>query len=134
MYSLEKTENLVIYCDFSLSSAREAVEKYLNETKILPTAIMAGNDMVAIGAMEAIKSRNLSIPEEISVLGFDDIDLSNEVVPRLSTMHVSKKIMGKVAVNHLLNNEFNVHEGSMKILLKPELLERNSTTVCKRSV
>ena len=78
-------------------------------------------------AMEAIKEQNLRIPDDISVLGFDDIDLANEVIPHLSTMHVRKRTMGTLAVERLFQLVDNENIPYTKILVSPILKEREST-------
>jgi LacI family transcriptional regulator len=56
-----------------------------------PTAIFCGNDRMAIGAYEALKERGLRIPADVSVLGYDDIDLAEHLRPALSTMALSER-------------------------------------------
>jgi LacI family transcriptional regulator len=79
--------------------------------------------------MEAIKEFGLKIPYDISILGFDDIALSNEVIPKLSTMHVKKKTMGRLAVKRLVKILKNEDQVFTKTILSPELLIRESTSV-----
>ena len=69
----------------------------------------------------------LRIPEDISVLGFDNIDLSNETIPPLSTIHVRKRTMGRLAVQRLFRivNSENIEYN--RILVSPVLIEREST-------
>ncbi|HUV06356.1 MAG TPA: LacI family DNA-binding transcriptional regulator, partial [Spirochaetia bacterium] len=122
MFHLDRDENLILSCDFSIKSAYEAMKTFLGTTGEYPTAVMAINDIVAMGAMEAIKERGLKIPEDISVLGFDDIDLASEVIPHLSTMHVKKRTMGRLAVQRLLDIIENREIEYTKIMLKPTLV------------
>ncbi len=129
MFGLEKDEGLIINCDFSITSAYESMKNFLKNNDPYPTALMAVNDMVAIGAMEAIKEFGLKIPYDISILGFDDIALSNEVIPKLSTMHVKKKTMGRLAVKRLVKILKNEDQVFTKTILSPELLIRESTSV-----
>ena len=63
----------------------------------LPTAVIAMNDLMAIGAMDAIREKNLRIPEEISVVGFDNRDVSNFVYPKLTTVEIDMKAIGYTA-------------------------------------
>ncbi|MBN1838081.1 MAG: LacI family DNA-binding transcriptional regulator [Spirochaetales bacterium] len=131
MFDLDRDEGLIIDCGFSIQSAYEATKGFLESTQETPTAVMAVNDMVAMGAMEAIKECQLRIPEDISVLGFDDIDLASEVIPPLSTLHVRKHTMGRLAVQRLLE----IIEGKTvefsKIMLEPTLVARGSTGPAK---
>jgi len=127
LFGLDDDENLIMDCDFSITGAYSSMKKFLESTVDYPTALFAVNDIVAIGAMEAIKEKNLKIPEDICVLGFDDIDLANEVIPRLSTMHVRKRTIGKLAVQRLLQLIGNEEIEYSKILVSPVLCEREST-------
>lgn len=127
MFGLDKNDSLIINCDFSITSAYESMKSFLQNNKSYPTALMAVNDMVAIGAMEAIKEFGSKIPNDISILGFDDIALSNEIIPKLSTMHVKKKTMGRLVVKKLVKILGNEDLEFTKTILSPELLIREST-------
>ena len=128
MFNLEKDENLIINSDFTMDSAYVAMKKFLLSNKNYPTAIMGANDMVAIGASKAIMDQRLKIPQDISVLGFDDIPLSAEVRPKLSTLHVRKKTMGILAVKRLIKIIKGEDIELNKIIIRPELLIRESTS------
>lgn len=66
------------------------------------TAIICGNDVLAVGAMKATKARGLIVPDDISVCGFDNIDLAKAVEPQLTTVQVPHRRMGRAAATHLL--------------------------------
>jgi LacI family transcriptional regulator len=74
----------------------------------LPTAVLGSNDLTAIGAMGAIREKGLDIPGEISVVGFDDIELSAYTVPPLTTLHVPRRELAATAFRAL----FRGREGS----------------------
>ncbi len=67
-----------------------------------PRAVFAANDALAIGCMRYLKERGLKIPAEIGVAGFDDIEASSHVEPKLTTVHVFKEEMGRVAAEQLM--------------------------------
>ena len=67
------------------------------ERDALPTAVLAMNDLMAIGAMDAIREANLQIPQDISVVGFDNRDVSNFVFPKLTTVDIDLKAIGYTA-------------------------------------
>lgn len=62
------------------------------------TAIFAANDMVAAGVLAALNEHNIRVPEDVSLVGYDDLPLSNELRPRLTTVHVPLEQMGKESV------------------------------------
>lgn len=92
-----------------------------------PTAVFAVSDLLALGAINAFKDEGLKVPEDISVVGFDDIDMSKQIKPSLTTMRVRKVEMGKEAANLL----FNKLKGSdrnypVKITVPTKLMLRDS--------
>lgn len=127
LFNLAKNDNYIISSDFTIKSSYESMKKFMCKTNKFPTAIMTANDIVAIGVMEAIKEAGLKIPEDISVLGFDDIELAGEVIPKLSTMRIKKKTMGSLAVKRLIKLINNEEIEYSKIIVMPELIIRDST-------
>jgi LacI family transcriptional regulator len=90
------------------------------------TALVAGNDTIAIGALTAIHEAGLRVPEDIAVIGHDDIPVARFVTPALSTMRVPAEELGRQCgemVIRLLNGE---HIESRKVVLPPELIIRQS--------
>jgi len=87
--------------DFQIKSGYYAFLKLMNQTN-KPDAIFISNDMMAIGAYEAAKFLKIKIPEDVAVVGFDDIYLSKLLNPRLTTMHVPISELGAKALNYLL--------------------------------
>jgi DNA-binding LacI/PurR family transcriptional regulator len=92
-----------------------------------PTAVVAYNDLIAVGAMDAIKHAGLRIPEDISVVGFDDIHLAAEMNPPLSTVHVPKKTMGMIAARRLVDIIKRREDTPYKTLVPASLVIRGST-------
>ena len=94
-------ERLVRFGDFSEQSGYDAMQQLL-ELQPRPTALFAGNDVIAYGAMSAIRDHGLSIPEDISVVGFDDDYLSRYLNPPLTTVALPAAGMGSAAVSLLI--------------------------------
>jgi LacI family transcriptional regulator len=104
--------------DFQLKSGYYAFLKLMNQIK-KPEAIFISNDMMAVGAYEAAKALNIKIPQDIAIVGFDDIYLSKLLNPRLTTMHVPISELGAKAVNYLLkmiSTEVNPEQAYKEIL------------------
>jgi DNA-binding LacI/PurR family transcriptional regulator len=87
---------MVVQGDLSEASGYRAIYQAL--AKGLPfTAVFAANDLMAIGAMSALRSASLAVPEDVSVVGFDDITIAAYVSPGLTTIHQPADLMGTVA-------------------------------------
>jgi len=92
----------------------------------MPTAIFACNDLMAIRAMAAIQDRGMKVPDEISIAGFDDIDMSQQIHPPLTTVRVQKEEMGKTGVKRLIQRIKNSNKKPEKIVVATELVVRKS--------
>jgi LacI family transcriptional regulator len=92
-----------------------------------PTAIFASNDLMAMGAMDAVRSRGLSVPEDISILGFDDIPQAELVRPSLTTVRQPLKQMGGLAAQMLIDKLKSPETELGRIELPTELIVRAST-------
>ncbi|MEO1290327.1 MAG: substrate-binding domain-containing protein, partial [Chloroflexota bacterium] len=80
----------------------------------------------AIGVMNGLQDNGLSIPSDMSVVGFDDIDLAQEVSPPLTTIHLDKVMMGVMAVRHLQDRAIDPERRSLKTLISTQLIKRKS--------
>jgi DNA-binding LacI/PurR family transcriptional regulator len=98
-----------------------------------PTAIITYNDLVAIGALSAIRSVNLSIPDDISVVGFDNIPLACHTNPPLTTVAQPQYQKGQMAIQKVLSS-LNERESDQEgfTLLECSLVVRESTGVCRK--
>lgn len=86
----------------SMEGAYDDMMSLLENGIDLPTAFFADNDMIALGAMRAFRERGYSIPDDISVIGFDDLPFGAVSYPPLSTIQVPKEEMGRTAVRRLI--------------------------------
>ncbi len=94
-------EDQVVETKYSFESARDAVVRLL-AYRPRPTAIICGNDVLAIGALTGVQEAGLQVPQHMSVVGFDDIDVARFSNPPLTTVHVPHCQMGRVAGETLL--------------------------------
>jgi LacI family transcriptional regulator len=90
------------------------------------TALFCCNDMVAIAVMQAVQSLGRRVPDDLSVVGFDNIDLAEHVTPALTTMHVDKTAMGRLSVQLLTHRVEFPSSGYVTSVLRPTLVERQS--------
>jgi LacI family transcriptional regulator len=126
IFGFENTPGLVESCGGRIDEAHEAMNRILKRG-MKPTAVITHNDVRAVGAMDAIKQAGLRIPDDICVVGFDDIALSHEVVPALTTVHVPKRTMGITAVQWLLNSIQGKSNPFIKVVVPTNLVVRAST-------
>lgn len=94
----------------------------------MPTAVLCANDMIAIDAVNAFNELGLSVPHDISVTGFDNIEDAYQLKPALTTVHVPKEAMGRKAVDQLLIRIEKKQEPLEKILIMGEVIYRESIT------
>jgi LacI family transcriptional regulator len=96
-----------------------------------PTAVIAFNDIIAVGALHAVRSRGLRVPQDISIIGVDDIAIAAHTHPPLTTIDQPKYRMGKLAVqtlHRMSEGKFNL--GNNCVLLESPLIVRESTAPC----
>ncbi len=89
---------MVIEGDYQQQTGYEATKSLLQSVDPPPTAIFASNDLSAFGAMDAARECGLRIPDDISIIGFDDIPQASLVYPKLTTVRQPLEQMGQVAV------------------------------------
>jgi LacI family transcriptional regulator len=100
-----------------------------------PTAVLASNDLTAIGAMGAIAEAGLRVPEDISVIGFDDIQMSAFVSPPLTTVAMPRAKIAAAAFHALFREESPRAAKSLKgemHIIQPALVLRKSTGPARR--
>lgn len=91
----------VVDTEVSFDEAYKRIAHYLDDTAELPEAFFAENDIIAAAAIRAFNARGISVPEQISIIGFDDIPICELTAPSLTTVHSFKEQLGEVAVNLL---------------------------------
>lgn len=114
----------LVEAHYSLDAGRAAAEALLARPA-RPTAIVCGNDVLAAGAVAAVREAGLRVPEDVSVAGFDDIDLAEVVQPPLTTVHVPHRRMGQSAA-HVLLALAEGSEDASSLRFATELVERGS--------
>ncbi|MFP5360878.1 MAG: LacI family DNA-binding transcriptional regulator [Actinomycetes bacterium] len=91
-----------------------------------PTAVVAGNDRVAIAVMHGAQERGLRVPDDLSVVGYDNLELASMVRPALTTVDQPRELMGREAMR-LLAERIEGHGRAIEIALAPRLVVRGST-------
>lgn len=122
-------DNLIVTDEFSTSddNGYNATCKLCkNRDKF--TAIFAANDAMAFGCLRCLKSKNISVSDQVAVIGFDDVDAANQIEPHLTTLRVDKEEMGAIAVKNLVEMISKDKKNYSKILVPVELVIRESTS------
>lgn len=111
--------------EYSTESGYAMMKQLLQEGKT-PTAVFAASDHIAIGAIKAIHESGLKIPDDISVIGFDDVDLCDFITPALTTMHAPAYEMGQYGVNFLFAASNMINATPIKVKMPCRLVKRES--------
>lgn len=124
--NLSINDQYIVTLDTTMDGAYKDMLAYLNTKPILPTAFFSDNDMIAFGAMKALTEKGYRIPEDVSLIGFDDLASSEISTPRLTTIKVFKQEMGQLAVRRLIDVIKN--ENGIKTMTQvcTEFIERDS--------
>lgn len=123
---LEFKEEYVALVQYSDMEARKDMREYIKGADELPTAFVSDNDLVACGAMKGIIDAGLTVPGDISIIGFDDRPIASMSMPSLTTMMVPKDVFGNNCVD-LLIGKINTHRAyALKMDIGTMLIERES--------
>lgn len=126
-FEIEVDESKNVYVTPTVEGAYNDFKNYLEENKNnIPSAFFALNDIIALGAMKAMNEVGISVPNDVSIVGFDDIPFSSYSTPGVTTVRVHTKKMGKIAVKKLIENIECDLGIKMKVEINTELIERNS--------
>lgn len=125
------TEALIIEGDYQQQTGYEVTKSLLQSVDPPPTAIFASNDLSAFGAMDAAREHGYRIPDDISIIGFDDVPQASFVYPKLTTVRQPLEQMGHVAVKMLLEHIEDQSNTPQRVALATQLVIRDSCGPCK---
>ena len=125
-HNIEWNEKLAYPLEPTMEGAYRDMARILETGYKLPTAFFSDNDIIACGAMKAFKEKGLRIPEDLSIVGFDDMPFSKIIDPALTTIKVYKQSMGRLAVKRLIERIEGDCEAFVKAEVNTELVERKS--------
>jgi LacI family purine nucleotide synthesis repressor len=128
-YQLPLDDDYILQGYFEEEGTYSAVKSFLHlHPAKLPDAFLAGNDVSAIGCIHALKSHGFEVPQDVSVVGFDDIDIAQYFSPPLSTVRNQIARQGILAINHLVRM-IKKKEHGVSQKLAGELIIRGSSHV-----
>lgn len=121
-----QAQGLITYCDWTSQAAFEATCELLTAHPEV-TAIIGANDVLAVGALQAVQSLGRTVPGDVALIGFDDFDFTQYVRPRLTTVRLPGYDMGRRAAELLLEYFQMGHFPSGEVLLPTRLIIRESS-------
>lgn len=124
-FGLSVIPELVLPGDYTQASARQETEEMLSHAS-RPTAIFATSDVAAMGVIDAARSIGMRVPEELSIVGFDDIPSSATMFPALTTVRAPLREMGRAGAEMLLALLADPNDSMPSQVLPTELIERES--------
>ncbi len=120
------SDDYILPGDFERSTSYNSVTEFLDSDKPLPDAIFAPNDVSAIGVLEALRDGGIKVPEQVSVIGCDDIEATRLVSPSLTTIRTYFEKQGTIAVEQLIR--MIKGESGKLITINGRIIPRDSTT------
>ncbi|MFC4599552.1 LacI family DNA-binding transcriptional regulator [Cohnella hongkongensis] len=122
-------EESIAICDSSIKAGKEAAAAWLEREEGRPSALFCCNDLLAIGALQAAREAGVRVPEQLSIIGFDDTILSTVTHPALTTIAQPMEQMVKLAFDLLVGGEGHGDSSSIRqrIVMPPGLIVREST-------
>lgn len=118
-------KNLLVQTEYSLSGGRNSIKQLLKQD-LPPSAVFCSNDYIALGAIKGARETGLSLPEELSIVGFDDMPTASYMVPALTTIRQPAYEMGRRACELLLQKMENPDKPEQH-MLETKLVVREST-------
>lgn len=116
---------LIVEGDFQESGGSEAMASLLQGGRSF-SAVVCGNDSMAAGAMRTAREHGLQIPEQLSIIGFDNVSFARYLYPRLSTIDFPAHDMGQMAARWVMRHVYNDETLDVKTVFEPFLIERET--------
>ncbi|ELB2760972.1 substrate-binding domain-containing protein [Vibrio alginolyticus] len=124
---LEFNANWIIESDFECEGGYQAFKK-MAQRGALPSSIFVSNDMMAMGVINAANELGIKVPDDLSIIGYDDIHIAKFMSPSLTTIHQPKYRLGQAAVETLVRGLDDKSNDAQVVQLEPTLVVRNSVT------
>ncbi|MDC7227806.1 MAG: LacI family DNA-binding transcriptional regulator [Spirochaetales bacterium] len=124
---LEINKDFIIDVDSTFDEAYSGFKEFLSGNPQLPTAFFAINDIIAMGCMRALQDKGYTVPDEVSIAAFDNLPMSEMVSPPLTTIDVSKREIGRTALDMLLHKASReISPPPRKTMIGGRLIKRES--------
>ena len=123
---LSLDDERIVECRYSIEQGSQSLDTLLDKHPDI-TAITCGNDILALGALHAAQKRGIKVPEDLSITGFDNIEIVPFLTPSLTTLNVPSRRMGEKAAKYLLRQIENKTRNIERLELDAELIIRDTT-------
>jgi LacI family transcriptional regulator len=128
------SNDLILYGDFSSESGRRLAQQVILQSPS-PTAIICGDDMMAMGAIQGLLEEGYQVPQDVSVVGFDDVGLASLATPPLTSVRQDTYKKGRLAAETLMKViNHSVGDSPVQIALEASLIVRQTTAMAKLSL
>lgn len=124
-FNLAYDPRLTVEGNFQSQSGLEAISHLLS--KHIPfSAIVCGNDEMASGAIEGLRQHQRHVPNDISIVGYDNVEFSRYMYPKLTTVNYPAQVIGQLAAKWILGHVYQQHNEDIPHLIEPSLIIRDS--------
>ncbi|QGH34006.1 LacI family DNA-binding transcriptional regulator [Gracilibacillus salitolerans] len=120
-------ERLILLDHFNVDSGYDLMDQFLKRPSTNKTGFIAANDPLAIGALKAVNEAKIEIPDQISLVGINDISVSKYVYPALTSVRIEKELMGKTAVDLMMERLRDDRQICKKVYIDTTLIKRETT-------
>ncbi|MFB5190626.1 LacI family DNA-binding transcriptional regulator [Alicyclobacillus fastidiosus] len=128
---LLRPANVRVSDSWMVNDGYEAMKQVI-QSEAMPTAFFIASDLLAIGAMRALSEAGISVPEDVSIVGFNDIEMAQFISPPLTTIKVDTETMGRLAAK-LLRDRFNGRDVAVTLTVSTQLVIRGTCSAPRSS-
>lgn len=121
---VDQAQEVIVHCPPSSEGGRTAMLALLDRRPALD-AVIAYNDLVAVGVLQACRERSVAVPDQVALVGADDIPLARLITPALTTLRIDMEALGRQAMEMLLAKMEGAEDGR-DVLIRPELVVRET--------
>lgn len=125
-FCLDRDSQKIFLVEPTIEGTFADICELVNQGIKFPSAIIADNDLIAIGAMKAFAQCGIKVPDDVSIIGFDDIPMTSIIEPQLTSVHVSCEALGDLAIKQLLRRKKNSSAVPKRISIATSLIIRSS--------
>ncbi len=129
-HKIEVNKNYISYGDYEMQSGYYCMEKLYSDNKNI-TGVIAANDLMAMGALNFLNRVGIKVPDDFSVVGFDNIEISKSIVPSLTTIEYPMERMSEIVIDLILRQIKDKNKNIEVVTLYPKLIIRESSNAVR---